>query len=264
VSDHTARWRVKPGGKVRLDRLDPKDTGGAPGDKDASEAALPEQRERIAELQGRLYAEDRRALLVVLQGLDASGKDGTVKHVFSGVNPMGLQVRSFKAPSDEELAHDFLWRVHAHVPAHGHIGLFNRSHYEDVLVVRVEELVPEEIWRERYELINAFEAILAHGGTRVVKLFLHISPEEQQERFDERRERPDKRWKYREEDLQVSAKWDEYAAAYEDVLRLTSTEHAPWYVLPADRKWMRNWAASRIVIEELEAIDPQYPSEVRR
>ncbi|HXS45240.1 MAG TPA: PPK2 family polyphosphate kinase, partial [Solirubrobacteraceae bacterium] len=176
----------------------------------------------------------------------------------------GCRVTAFAAPGPLELRHDYLWRVHTAVPPRGTIGIFNRSHYEDVLVARVEELVPEEIWRERYELINAFEAILTHGGTRVVKLFLHISPEEQQERFDERRERPDKRWKYREEDLQVSAKWDEYAAAYEDVLRLTSTEHAPWYVLPADRKWMRNWAATGIVIEELEAMDPQYPSEVRR
>jgi PPK2 family polyphosphate:nucleotide phosphotransferase len=259
VSSDAARWRVEPGSRPRIADRDPKDTGGAPGDKEATEAALPALGERLAELQDRLYAEDRRALLVVLQGLDASGKDGTVKHVFAGVNPMGIEVRSFKAPSEEELAHDFLWRVHRHVPAHGHIGLFNRSHYEDVLVVRVEGLVPEPVWRERYGLINGFEAQLAHGGTRVVKVLLHISPEEQQERFDARRSRPDKRWKYKEGDLDVSAKWDAYVEAYEDALRETSTDHAPWYVVPADRKWLRNWAVSRIVIEELEAMDPRYP-----
>jgi PPK2 family polyphosphate:nucleotide phosphotransferase len=259
VSRDADRWRVAPGTRVRLAERDPEDTGGAPGDKQATEAELPALGERIAELQDRLYAEDERALLVVLQGLDAAGKDGTVKHVFGGVNPMGLEVRAFKAPSDEELAHDFLWRVHASVPAHGHIGLFNRSHYEDVLVVRVEELVPEKVWRERYELINAFEAVLAHGGTRVLKVFLQISREEQQKRFDERRTRPDKRWKYREEDLQVSAKWDAYQTAYEDALERTSTDDAPWYVIPADRKWMRNWAVSRVVVEQLEAMDPQYP-----
>jgi PPK2 family polyphosphate:nucleotide phosphotransferase len=259
MSADADRWRVTPGQKARLGKREPADTDGAPGDKETTEAELPALGERIADLQDRLYAEDRRALLVVLQGLDASGKDGTVKHVFGGVNAMGLEVRAFKAPSDEELAHDFLWRVHARVPAHGHIGLFNRSHYEDVLVVRVEELVPEKVWRRRYELINGFEAMLAHGGTRVLKLFLHISPEEQQERFDERRRQPDKRWKYREEDLQVSAKWDAYMEAYEEALQRTSTDDAPWYVIPADRKWMRNWAVSRVVIEELEAMDPRYP-----
>ena len=254
------RWRVAPGADFSLADRDPRDKRGAPGDKKATRATLGSLSDEIAALQDRLYAESGQALLVVLQAMDAGGKDGTVKHVFQGVNPQGVTVTSFKQPTPEELAHDFLWRVHANVPRHGYIGVFNRSHYEDVLIARVHELVPEPVWRGRYGHINHFEALLRDAGVRVVKLFLHISPEEQAERLQARLDDPTKRWKFNPGDLAERARWDEYAAAYEEAIRRTSTEHAPWYVVPADRKWFRNWAVSRIVIEALEDMDPRYPA----
>jgi PPK2 family polyphosphate:nucleotide phosphotransferase len=253
------RWIVKPGMSLSLADRDPRDTTGAPGGKRETKALLEELGTELAGLQERLYAESRQTLLVVLQAVDAGGKDGTVKHVFHGVNPQGVRVTSFKQPSPEELAHDFLWRIHANVPPHGYLGIFNRSHYEDVLIVRVHDLVPESVWRPRYHHINHFEALLHDAGIRVVKLFLHISREEQAERLRARLADPTKRWKFDPADLAERARWDAYRAAYEEAIGQTSTEHAPWYVIPADRKWFRNWAVSRIVIETLEDMDPRYP-----
>jgi PPK2 family polyphosphate:nucleotide phosphotransferase len=253
------RFRVAPGTPFSLAARDPRDTSGAPGDKKATKKVLDELSEQVMALQDRLYAESRQSLLVVLQAMDAGGKDGTVKHVFSGVNPQGVRVTSFKQPTAEELAHDFLWRIHSATPPHGYIGIFNRSHYEDVLVARVHELVGESVWRRRYRHINHFEALLHDANTRVVKLFLHISREEQAERLQKRLDDPTKRWKFQRGDLAERARWDEYVVAYEEAIAHTSTDQAPWYVIPADRKWFRNWAVSRIVIETLEAMDPRYP-----
>ena len=254
------RFAVPPGTGFSLAARDPAATDGAPGDKKATKRALDDLATRLAELQDRLYAESAQSLLVVLQAMDAGGKDGTVKHVFAGVNPQGVRVTSFKVPTAEELAHDFLWRIHAHAPGRGEIAIFNRSHYEDVLVARVHELVDESTWRRRYRHINHFEWLLHDSGTRIVKLFLHISREEQAVRLQARLDDPSKRWKFNPGDLGERARWDDYMAAYEEAIARTSTEHAPWYVVPADRKWFRNWAVSRIVIEALEAMDPRYPA----
>jgi PPK2 family polyphosphate:nucleotide phosphotransferase len=261
MSGDRARWRIPPGEAPDLAARDPRDTTGAPGDEDETRRTYEKLADDLFGLQDRLYAESAQSLLVVLQAMDAGGKDGTIKHVFRGINPQGVHVTSFKAPSADELAHDFLWRVHKVTPARGVIGIFNRSHYEDVLVARVHELVDEPVWRARYEHINAFEALLAGDSrTRVVKVHLQISREEQAERLRKRLERPDKRWKFKRDDLDERARWDDYMAAYEDALAATSTEHAPWYVVPSDHKWFRNWAVSRIVIEELEDMDPRYPA----
>ncbi len=253
------RWLVKPRQKVRLDKIDPGSTDGAPGDRVATEATLPVLREEMAGLQDRLWAEGKRSLLVVLQGMDAGGKDGTIRHVFRGLAPQATRVAAFKAPNEVERAHDFLWRVHLATPAHGEIGIFNRSHYEDVLVVAVHDLVPEQVWRARYPLINSFEELLGHGGTTIVKLFLHISRQEQAKRFEQRLADPTKRWKFRVGDLEERALWDKYQKAYQDALEATSTARGPWYVVPADRKWYRNWVVSRILVETLRKMDPQYP-----
>ena len=253
------QWRIRPGGGLDLAAIDTREPSGAPGDKDATVEATAVLNARLGELQERLYAEGSRSLLVVLQAMDAGGKDGTVKHVFSGVNPAGVGVTSFKVPSEEELAHDFLWRIHAEVPARGHIGVFNRSHYEDVLVVRVDEIVPEAVWRPRYDAIWAFEHHLATEGTAIVKIFLHISKEEQAERFQARLDDETKHWKFNRGDLAVRERWDDYRAAYSEAIARTTTDEAPWFVVPADRKWYRNWAVSTILVEALEALDPQYP-----
>ena len=253
------RFVVPPGTGFSLADRDPAATDGAPGDKKATKRALHDLAMRLGELQERLYAESAQSLLVVLQAMDAGGKDGTVKHVFAAVNPQGVQVTSFKVPTREELGHDFLWRIHAHAPRHGDIAIFNRSHYEDVLVARVHELVDESTWRRRYRHINHFEGLLHDAGTRIVKLFLHISRREQAQRLQARLDDPTKRWKFNRGDLGERARWDDYMAAYEEAIARTSTEHAPWYVVPADHKWFRNWALSRIVIEALEAMDPRYP-----
>jgi PPK2 family polyphosphate:nucleotide phosphotransferase len=252
-------WRVRPGEKVHLSRHDPASTEGAPGDRVVTEQATLPLHDELFELQGRLWAESKRAVLVVLQGLDASGKDGTVKHVFRGVNPQGTTVASFKAPTAQELAHDFLWRVHQRTPAAGEIGIFNRSHYEDVLVARVHELVPESVWRARYGLINAFEQGLALAGTTALKFFLHISFEEQGKRLRRRLSEPDKRWKAQASDFEERKRWDSYQVAYRDMLEKTSTEVAPWFVIPADHKWYRNWAVSQVLLETLEKMNPRYP-----
>jgi len=254
------RWRVHPRWDLDLGRIDAGSTPGAPGDRSVTGALLPDLHAELSELQARLWAEAKHSLLVVLQGLDAAGKDGTIKHVFLGVNPLATRAVAFKEPTPEEASHDFLWRVHTHCPAAGQIGIFNRSHYEDVVAVRVHRLAEPEVWKPRYALINAFESILAHGGTTTVKIYLHISPEEQLRRLDERRDIPDKRWKLRPADWEDRKRWDEFRLAYQDALTRTSTAVAPWYVVPSDHKWYRNWAVSRILIDALSRMDPRYPS----
>jgi len=217
-------------------------------------------RAHLADLQQRLYADGRHALLVVLQGMDASGKDGTVRHVFRGVNPQGVRVQSFKEPTPEESRHDFLWRVHAAVPPLGMIGVFNRSHYEDVLVARVHELVPEPVWRRRYAEINEFEQMLTTAGVTVVKFLLHISRAEQARRFERRLRDPRRHWKFSPSDLKEREHWDAYQAAYTDVVRFCSTEAAPWAVVPADHKWYRNLLVARGVVAALQTMDLRYPA----
>ena len=250
---------MKPGTKVHLDKVDTRSTEGAPGDKAETASAVEDLQDELAGLQERLYAESGQSLLVVLQAIDAGGKDGTIKHAFRAFNPASCRVVSFKVPSGEERSHDFLWRVHTKTPARGEVVVFNRSHYEDVLVVRVHGLVPETVWRPRYDLINDFEANLAAAGTRIVKLYLHISKEEQAERFQARLDDPTKHWKFRRGDLEERARWGDYTAAFEEAISRTSTDVAPWYVIPADRKWYRNWAVSRILAETLQDMDPRYP-----
>jgi PPK2 family polyphosphate:nucleotide phosphotransferase len=248
---------VKPGSDVDLVKIDPDDTFGR--DKDASEEDLRDGLERLADLQERIYAESKHRILIVLQGIDASGKDGTVKHVMTGFNPAGVSVVSFKVPSEVERAHDYLWRVYPHVPGNGEISIFNRSHYEEVLVVRVHGFVSEAVWLRRYDQINAFERTLADEGTTILKFFLYISPKEQLQRMQDRIDDPDKRWKFKAADLEERKLWDDYMAAYGDALSKCSTKHAPWYVIPADRKWFRNLAVAEIIADALEGLDPKYP-----
>ena len=252
------RWRVEPGTTVRLDDFDPDESEHYAKKKDVRDE-LGDARKRIGDLQARLYAEQRRSLLIVLQAMDTGGKDGTIKGVFQGVNPQGCQVWSFKAPSVEERAHDFLWRYHQRVPPAGMIHIFNRSHYEDVLVVRVKSLVPEEVWRGRYEAINDFERALAASGVVLVKFFLHISREEQKRRLEARLADPDKHWKFSSNDLAERAYWDDYQRAFEEALTRCSTGHAPWYVIPANKKWYRNLVVARTIADTLQAVDPKYP-----
>lgn len=252
-------WRVRPGDLLDLTAIDTRATTDAPGDKDDTDEVTDGLTERLSVLQERLWAEGTRSVLLVLQALDAGGKDGTVEHVFGGVNPAGVRVAAFKVPTEEELGHDFLWRIHRRTPRRGEIGVFNRSHYEDVLVARVEGLVPETVWRPRYDHIRAWEHLLVSEGTRIVKVYLHISREEQAERFRERLDEPEKRWKFNPGDLDVRERWDEYRAAYTEAIERTTTDEAPWYVVPADRKWYRNWAISTILVETLEDMDPRPP-----
>jgi PPK2 family polyphosphate:nucleotide phosphotransferase len=251
-------YRVEPGERVSLATVDPGETEHYEKKKDVARE-LDKQRRRIQDLQERLYAENQQGLLIVLQAVDTGGKDGTIKHVFSGVNPQGCRVSSFKIPSAEEANHDFLWRYHKSVPARGRIGIFNRSHYEDVLIVRVKNLVPEGIWRERYEQINAFERNLTLEGITVLKFFLHISKDEQKRRLQRRLDDPNKRWKFSSDDLEERAIWDAYQQAFEDALSKCSTEHAPWYIVPANKKWYRNLVVARTIADTLGAMDPQYP-----
>ncbi len=253
-----AQWRILPGAAVDLAATDTVGAG-PPDTKEEATAELDDLTDRLGELQERLWAEHRRSVLVVLQALDTGGKDGTIKHLFRKVNPVGARVASFRSPTEEELAHDFLWRVHRQTPARGELVVFNRSHYEDVVAVRVRRLAPEDVWRPRYRAIRGFERTLAEADTTVVKLFLHITKEEQAERLRARLEDPTKRWKFRVEDLDDRLLWDDHQAAYQEAIAETSTDRAPWYVVPADRKWYRNWAVSRIVVETLEAMDPRYP-----
>jgi PPK2 family polyphosphate:nucleotide phosphotransferase len=251
------RHRFRPGSKIDLHEV----ATSAPRneDKDDAERELATLKERLFELQERLYAEGKHKVLVVFQGLDGSGKNSATNHVFSGVNPEGVHVTAFKVPTAEELAHDYLWRIHRAVPGKGQIGIFNRSHYEDVLVVRVDDIVPPEVWRERYEQINQFEKLLADTGTTILKFYLHLSKDEQKKRFESRIEKPEKRWKFSLDDLRKRAQWDAYLKAYDDVLERCSTDWAPWYVIPADDKWYRNLAVARVIVAALEALDPRFP-----
>lgn len=250
--------RVDPGTRARIAERDTADRLGV--DKDDGEKRLAALVERIDALQYRLYAEDRRSLLLVLQGLDASGKDGVVRRVFEGVNPTGVTVTSFKAPVGNELQHDYLWRIHAALPRRGTIGVFNRSHYEDVVAVRMFELAAEEVWRPRYEHLRAFERMLVDEGTTIVKVFLNVSRDEQRVRLQERVDDPEKRWKFRRDDLEVRARFDDWVAAWDEALTETSTEHAPWYVVPADRNWVKALAVAELVAGALERLDPHLPA----
>jgi PPK2 family polyphosphate:nucleotide phosphotransferase len=251
------RLVVNPGAKVSLARSDPRETLGL--SKRRAEADLEMDRARLAELHELLWAENQRSLLVIFQGMDTSGKDGTIKHVMAGANPQGCRVTAFKKPTPDELDHDFLWRIHRAVPARGEIGIFNRSHYEDVVVVRVHGLASRETWRARYDQINAFERMLTRNGVVILKFFLHISRDEQRERLQARLDDPAKNWKFSEGHLAERARWDQYVAAYEDAISRCTTEWAPWRIIPADRKWVRNTAVARTIIETLEALKMRWP-----
>jgi len=249
------RLIVKPGSRVHLKDFDPDDTLGC----DKNNELIQKNVDRLLELQQVLYADRRYAPLIVLQAMDAGGKDGTIRHVMSGLNPQGVQVTSFKVPTDEEREHDFLWRIHKAAPRRGDIGIFNRSHYEDVLVVRVHKLVSKSVWSSRYEQINDFENILNENSTRILKFFLHISKDEQLRRFQQRLSDPKRNWKLSLPDFKEREHWDEYVEAYEAALSKCSTKHAPWYIIPANHKWFRNYAISSIVIDSLEGMKLRYP-----
>ena len=270
LSKVIAKYRIEKGDKFRLKDVDPDDTGGLDIDKDEARKILRDDVRVLAELQERLYGENRWALLVVLQAMDAAGKDSVVEHVMSGINPQGFQIHSFKAPSDEELDHDFLWRTTKALPERGRIGVFNRSYYEEVLVVRVHPeflkgqrlpagLAGDKLWEQRFDDIRSFEKHMVRSGTKILKFFLHVSKEEQRRRFLDRIEEPGKRWKFSVKDVAERALWDRYMEAYEDAIRNTATEHSPWYVVPADHKWFTRLVVARAMIDALEAIDPKYP-----
>ena len=257
--NYAKKFRVEPDSKVDLKETDP----GYTGKFSSSEAAEQEIASRVQDLiklQYLLYADGQSSLLVVLQGLDGAGKDGTIRHVFRGVNPQGTKVQAFKVPTPEEAAHDFLWRAHKATPAKGEIGIFNRSHYEDVLVVRVHDLVPKKVWSKRYKDIRAFERNLAESGTLILKFFLHISYEEQLERFKKRLDDPARQWKISESDYTERQFWGAYQEAYEDALRETSTDYAPWFIIPSNHKWFRNLAISDIIVSSLRALDMKLPA----
>ena len=267
--DHRSKFAVEPSAKVRLSKTDASYTG----KHETHEKALPEIQkhvERIDKLQYLLYADGNQSLLVVLQALDAAGKDGTIRHVFSGMNPQGTFVFGFKQPSKEEAAHDFLWRAHLRTPGKGEVVLFNRSHYEDVLVVRVHKLVPHSVWSKRYDLINDFEKMLSQNGTTILKFFLHISPEEQLSRFKQRLDDPSRHWKISESDYSERELWPQYVEAYEDAMALTSTKRAPWYIIPSNHKWFRNLAVSQIIADTMDEMGLKLPptgvdiAEIRR
>jgi PPK2 family polyphosphate:nucleotide phosphotransferase len=256
--DYREKFVVEPGAKVHLAKIDPSYTGKHKSD----DKALPEIQknvERMEKLQYLLYADGNRSLLVVLQALDAGGKDGTVRHVFSGMNPQGTFVFGFKKPTQEEAAHDFLWRAHRRTPGKGEVVIFNRSYYEDVLVVRVHKLVPRSVWSKRYELINDFETTLSRNNTTILKFYLHISPQEQLERFKQRLDDPARRWKISESDYTERELWPKYMKAYEDAIALTSTKRAPWYIIPSDHKWFRSLAVSQIIADTMEEMGLKLP-----
>jgi PPK2 family polyphosphate:nucleotide phosphotransferase len=255
---YSERFKVEPGREVKLADIDPgfKDRH---ENKESADGEITAHVEKLRDLQYLTYAEGRRSVLVCLQALDGGGKDGTIRHVLGAMNPQGTRVHGFKVPSKEEAAHDFLWRAHQHAPARGEVVVFNRSHYEDVLVVRVHGLVPKDVWSKRYDLINDFERDLTENGTHILKFFLHISPEEQLERFKRRLDDPARRWKISESDYTERERWPAYIAAYEEALARTSTKHAPWFVIPANHKWFRNLAVSKIVTETLESLGMKLP-----
>jgi PPK2 family polyphosphate:nucleotide phosphotransferase len=249
------------GKKVHLKDYDPNHTGEFDEKSDITDL-LEKDVERLAELQDVLYAEGKRSLLVVLQAIDAGGKDGTIKHVFRGLNPQGVHVASFKSPTPEELSHDFLWRIHKEAPAKGYIGVFNRSHYEDVIVVRVHDLVPKKVWKSRYDQINQFEQLLIENGTTILKFFLYISKDEQKKRFEERLENPDKNWKFALEDVEKRKYWDDYIEAFEDAISKCNAENAPWHIVPANHKWYRNYVITRTIVKTLEDMNLKYPEPI--
>jgi PPK2 family polyphosphate:nucleotide phosphotransferase len=256
-TDLRARLRVEPASTVRLAEVNPAATHGY--EKADAPATTQRVLGRLSELQERLWAEHRHKILIVLQGIDAAGKGGTIEHVMGAFNPAGATVTSFKVPTEPEREHDFLWRVHQHTPGSGRIAVFDRSHYEEVLIVRVHDLVPEAVWSKRYDQINAFERLLVEEGTTILKFFLYIDRDEQRERFQARYDDPAKRWKFRMSDLDERKRWDDYIAAFEDVLSRTSTALAPWYLIPANRKWFRNLAVASIVADTLDDLAPAYP-----
>jgi PPK2 family polyphosphate:nucleotide phosphotransferase len=267
--DYRKKFRVEPGAKVKLASIDPSYTG----KHTSHQEALPQIQKHVARmdaLQYLLYADAKQSLLIVLQALDAAGKDGVIRHLFSGMNPQGTWVYGFKQPTPEEASHDFLWRAHRRAPGRGQVVIFNRSHYEDVLVVRVHELAPRSVWSKRYELINDFERMLVQNGTTILKFFLHISPEEQLARFKQRLEDPSRHWKISESDYSERAFWPDYVEAYEEALSRTSTRHAPWYVIPSNHKWFRNLAASEIIADAMDEMGLRLPptrvdlAEIRR
>lgn len=250
-------YLVEPGHPARLAQRETKEDAGL--DKKEAKKETSKLLKRLDELQERLYAEGKQSVLLVLQAMDTAGKDTTIGKVIGPLNPAGVRVWSFKAPSEEELAHDFLWRIHSRAPRAGFIGVFNRSHYEDVLVVRVKNIAPPEVVEGRYDHINAFERLLADRGTRIVKVMLHISKEYQRERLQRRLRKPDKHWKFEPGDLKDRALWDEYQDAYGIALTRCSTEHAPWYVVPAERRWFRDLVVTQLMVDAMEQMDPQYP-----
>lgn len=253
------KYRVKPDDKIKLKDWDPNECDLFKEGKKEGQKELLDLNLKLESLQEMLYAERRHKVLVVLQGMDTSGKDGTIRHVFEGVNPQGVRVASFKVPTQEELDHDYLWRVHKQTPGKGEIVIFNRSHYEDVLVVRVHNLAPKEVWSKRYEQINRFERMLSDEGTLILKFFLHIDLEEQKQRLLERLDDPAKNWKFSSGDLKERKLWADYQSAYEDVLNKTSTDWAPWYIVPANRKWYRNLVIASVMIDALKGLNMQLP-----
>lgn len=252
------RHLLKPGQKINLRKTET-DGKAFRNDREQCEKELTESRDKIISLGETLYAEERQKLLIIFQAIDGGGKDGTIRSVTRGTNPQWVEVTCFKKPSEEELTRDYLWRIHKAVPAAGKIGFFNRSHYEDVLVVRVHKFVRESVWKPRYSQINAFEEMLAESGTRIIKFFLHISKDEQKQRFQERIDAPEKRWKFDPADLEKRKLWDDYEKAFEDMLEKCSTTHAPWYVVPADQNWYRDYVVAGIIAETLADMAPKFP-----
>lgn len=254
------QYRIPPKTKVDLSHFETRYEGEI--EKKAGKDLLKEHNKTLRDLQELLYAEHKQKILIVLQGIDTAGKDSTIEHVFGDVNPQGTKVANFKVPTPRELAHDYLWRVHQHTPGSGEIVIFNRSHYEDILVVRVHSLVPKSVWEKRYTHINAFEKLLADEGTTILKFFLYIDKKTQAERFLARLDRPHKRWKFNPGDLDERKHWNDYIAAYEDMLSKTSTDYAPWYVIPSDRKWYRNLVVASVIVDKLKSLNMQVPEEV--
>jgi PPK2 family polyphosphate:nucleotide phosphotransferase len=254
------QYLVKPDTKVNLAKVDPNDTGDFKGGKEKGLVEIEKLNSKLESLQELLFAEHKHKVLVVLQAMDTGGKDGAIRRVFDGVNPAGVRVAAFKAPTPEELDHDYLWRIHRQVPGKGEMVIFNRSHYEDVLVVRVHNLVPPEVWKKRFDQINEFERTLAESGTTILKFYLHIDRDEQKERLQARLDDPTKRWKFRLGDLEERKLWDDYMKAYEDVLGKTSVDYAPWHIVPANRKWYRDLVISSLLVETLEGLKMKYPA----
>jgi len=253
------KYRIEPDSKVDLSKWDPEDSSEFDGNKEEGRAALAYLNGKLAELQEILYTEHKHKVLIVLQAMDTGGKDGAIRHVFKGINPQGVRVASFKVPSGIEMDHDYLWRIHQQTPGKGEMVIFNRSHYEDVLVVRVHKLVPEKVWKRRYQQINNFEKLLAEEGTTILKFYLDISAEEQKERLRARLEDPTKHWKFHPNDLKERQLWKEYLRAYEDALEKTSTRYAPWYIVPANKKWYRDLVIASVILETLKDLKMEYP-----